>query len=243
VLNSPFEGLFENATLAIDWYRIEIADAIAIGDSWSVYAKCFNQDGSNPTYSYVESCSLIARDQDGYRATVVTPYLNLGGIETSGVDVQLNWGFEALGGSMSLSSVVNLLDYYRDQQSLKDPWIDRTGSGVQYDYRVLNTLSFVRDQWSLGLRHSFLPEIESGAWATNKATTIQAADSYNNFAAFGSYTFSEKLTVRGGIDNLLDEDPVIVGYNPGVTNARGSTSAGFYDPIGRRYYLAVEMNF
>jgi hypothetical protein len=34
-----------------------------------------------------------------------------------------------------------------------------------------------------------------------------------------------------------------VGYNPGVTNAKGSTSPGFYDPIGRRYYLAVEMSF
>ncbi|HYD83735.1 MAG TPA: TonB-dependent receptor, partial [Opitutus sp.] len=107
VFNSPFEGgLFERATLAVDWYEIDIVDAIQIGDSWSVYAKCFNQDGSNPTYSYVEACTLIARDQDGYRATVTTPYQNLGGIQTSGIDVQLNWGFDAIGGSLNLSSVV-----------------------------------------------------------------------------------------------------------------------------------------
>jgi outer membrane receptor protein involved in Fe transport len=246
VLASPFEGVFERATLAVDWYQIEIADAIAIGDSWSVYAKCFNQDGSNPSYAYVEACTLIARDQDGYRATVVTPYENLGGIETSGIDVQLNWGFDAFGGSLNLNSVVNFLDYYRDQQATKDPWIDRTGTlsgGGQFDYRVLNTISYIRDTWSVGLRHNFLPDIESAAYATNKATTVQGADSYHNFAAFGSYTLSDRVTVRGGIDNLLDQDPEIVGYNPGVTNAKGSTSAGFYDPLGRRYYVAVEMNF
>lgn len=246
VYNSPFEGLFERATLAVDWYKIEITDAIAIGDSWSVYAKCFNQDGSNPSYAYIPECELIARDQDGYRATVVTPYKNLGGIETAGIDVQFNWGFDALGGAMNFSSVVNFLDYYRDKQSATAPWIDATGTlsrGGQYDYRVLNTLSYMRDNWSIGLRHNFLPEIENATYATNKATTIRPTDSYNNFAAFGSYTYNEKLSFRGGIDNLLDADPEIVGYNPGVTNAKGSTNAAYYDPLGRRYYLAVEMSF
>jgi iron complex outermembrane receptor protein len=246
VYNSPFEGLFERATLAVDWYQIEITDAIAIGDSWAVYAKCFNQDGSNPTYAYVEDCALIARDQDGYRATVVTPYKNLGGIETAGIDVQLNWGFDAMGGAFNFSSVVNILDYYRDKQSETAPWVDATGTlsrGGQYDYRVLNTLSYMRDNWSVGVRHNFLPEIENATYATNKATTIRATDSYNNFAAFGSYTYNEKLTFRGGIDNLLDADPEIVGYNPGLTNAKGSTNPAYYDPLGRRYYIAVDMSF
>jgi iron complex outermembrane receptor protein len=246
VLDSPFTGLFERATLALDWYQIEIADAIAQADSWSAYAKCFNQDGTNPSYAYVPSCELIARDQDGYRATVITPYQNLGGIETSGIDVQLNWGFDALGGSLNLSSVVNFLDYYRNQQSITAPWIDHTGTlsaGGQYDYRMLNTLTYMRDSWSVGVRHNFLPEVEAFVYATNPATPVQGADSYHNFAAFGSYTVNDNLSLRAGIDNLLDQDPEIVGYNPGVTNARGATSPAFYDPIGRRYYIAVEMNF
>jgi iron complex outermembrane recepter protein len=247
VLNSPLEGLFERATFAVDWYEINISDAIAPGDSWSVYANCFNQDGaSNPSYSYIESCSLISRDPDGYRATVITPYYNLGGIETSGIDVQLNWSFDALGGGLALSSVVNFLDYYRDQQSVKSPWIDRTGTmsgGGQFDYRMLNTVTYLGDNWSIGLRHNFYPEIESAAYATDKKTPIRGSGSYHNFAAFGGYTLSDKISLRGGIDNLFDQDPEIVGYNPGVNNAKGTTNAGFYDPIGRRYYVALEMNF
>ncbi|HTQ98940.1 MAG TPA: TonB-dependent receptor [Candidatus Acidoferrum sp.] len=251
VMKSPFQGLFERATLSVDWYQIKIKDAIAPGSSWSVYAKCFNQDGSNPTYAYNDSCALIARDQDGYRATVITPYYNLGGIETAGVDVQLNWGFDALGGKLNLVSVINFLDYFRDQQTATDPVIDRTGTlsglgggpGGNYDYRVFNTLSYMRDSWSVGLRHSFLPAIKDASYATNKATTILGPGSYNLFNAFASYTFSKQLTIRGGIDNLFDRDPEVVGRNPGITNANGSTSPGFYDPLGRRYYVAFDFNF
>jgi iron complex outermembrane recepter protein len=252
VLSSPFEGLFERSTLSVDWYQINITDAIALGDSWSVYANCFNQDGaSNPSYSYIDSCKLITRDQDGYRATVVTPYQNLGGLETSGVDVTFNWGFDALGGNMNFSTVINFLDYFRDQLSSKVPFVDRTGTlsglnggaGGNYDYRLLTTLSYMRDDWSVGLRMNYLPSIKNAAYATNKATTAEGAGSYSNFSAFGSYAFSDQISLRGGIDNLLDTDPEIVGRQAGVTNAMGSTSPGFYDVLGRRYYVAVEMNF
>ena len=101
----------------------------------------------------------------------------------------------------------------------------------------------MRNNWSAGLRHNFLPAIKAGAYATNHATTVQGASSYHNFAAFGSYTLSKHLSLRGGIDNLFDTDPKIVGRQVGVTNANGLTSPGFYDPIGRRFYLAAEVNF
>src|SRR5690606_18986802 len=110
VLNSPFSGALENLTLSVDWYQVEITDAIAPTDSWSVYAKCLNQDGSNPSYSFNEFCELIARDGDGYRATVDTPYFNLGAVDTAGVDVQFQSSGDIAGGLLRISSVVNSLD-------------------------------------------------------------------------------------------------------------------------------------
>ena len=252
VLKSPFEGILERASLSVDWYQIRIKNAIAQGDSLAVYADCLNADGkSNPSYAYIDSCKLIARDQDGYRATVITPYLNLGGVETSGFDAQINWQFDALGGKVNLNTVVNYLSYFRDQQSVSAPVIDRTttlsglggGAGGNYRYRLFTTANYMRNNWSAGLRHNFLPAIKAGAYATNHATTVQGASSYSNFGAFGSYTLSKHVSLRGGIDNLFDTDPKIVGRQAGVTNAMGSTSPGFYDPIGRRFYLAAEVNF
>jgi iron complex outermembrane recepter protein len=244
VFKSPFEGLLSNASLSVDWYQVKIKDAIAPTNAWSVYAKCLNQDGSNPTYAYNEFCALIKRDQDGYRATVDTPFFNLGGLETSGVDVQLNWAFPVLAGRMSVTSVVNFLDYYRDQVSPTDPFIESSGtfrSGGQYDYRLLNTLSYSQGGWSAGLRHRFLPSIKSVDYATNKNTTVQGAGAYGTLDAFGSFEINKKIMLRGGIDNVTNRDAAIVGRNPGTTNASGSTNTQYYDVLGRRYYMSVQL--
>jgi len=246
VFTSPFEGLFSRATLAIDWYKVDITDAIAPTNSWSVYAKCLNQDGSNPSYDVDNTyCRLITRDADGYRATVDTPYFNLGGIQTSGIDVQLNWSFPLLTGNLNVNSVVNFLDYYRDQVSPADAFIDSTGtfrSGGQYDYRTFTSLSFSKGVWSAGVRHRYLPSIESADYATNPNTTVRGAGGYNIFDAFGSYTVNDHITLRGGIDNLLDRDPPRVGINPGTTDAVGATNPQYYDVLGRRFFLSVQLD-
>jgi iron complex outermembrane recepter protein len=244
VFTLPFDGA-SSATLAVDWYQVKITDAIAPTNAWSVYAKCLNQDGSNPSYDFNEYCQLITRDADGYRATVNTPYFNLGGIETAGIDVQFNWSLPVGPGRLGINAVVNFLDYYRDQVSPTDPFIDSTGtlrSGGQFDYRTFTTATYTGNGWSAGLRHRFLPSIKSPDAALNPNTTVQGAGGYGLLDAFGSYTINEKLTVRGGIDNLLDRDPAVVGRNPGTTEAAGATNAGYYDVLGRRFFVSLQLN-
>ncbi len=246
VLTSPFDGLFANATLAVDWYQVKITDAIAPTNPWSVYSKCLNRDGSNPTYDINnEFCQLISRDNEGYRATVDTPYFNLGGIETAGFDVQMNWSFPAGPGRIGLNGVVNILDYYRDQVSPDDAFIDSTGTlaeGGQFDYRTFLTATYSQGGWSAGLRHRYLPSIESANYANDPDTTVQGAGSYQMLDAFGSVRISERVSLRGGIDNVLDLKPEVVGRNPGTTDAVGQTNAQFYDVLGRRYYVSVQLD-
>jgi iron complex outermembrane recepter protein len=247
VLTSPWEGIMSNASLSIDWYQIKIKDAIAPTDAWSVYSKCLNHDGSNPTYDVNNDyCKLITRDTDGYRATVDTPYFNRGGIETSGIDLQFNWNIPIGAGHLNLNSVINFLDYYRDQVSPADPFVDSTGTlarGGQYDYKTFTTATFAQGEWSAGLRHRFLPSIEDASAATNPNTTVKGTSSYHMIDLFGSYRFNKTVQLRGGIDNVFDIDPEIVGETPGVTAAAGVTNAQYYDVLGRRYFLAVQLDF
>jgi hypothetical protein len=55
------------------------------------------------------------------------------------------------------------------------------------------------------------------------------------------------MRLRGGIDNLIDQDPPIVGANPlnlnNPTNAMGDTTAGTYDTLGRRAYVGLAVTF
>ena len=53
---------------------------------------------------------------------------------------------------------------------------------------------------------------------------------------------NDKISLRMGIDNLTDEDPLIVGARPGDNNAE-VTRADYFDVLGRRAYVGVKMSF
>jgi outer membrane receptor protein involved in Fe transport len=176
---------------------------------------------------------------------VDTPYSNLGGIQTSGVDVQLNWAFPVLAGRMNVNSVVSFLDYYRDQVSPADAFIDSTGtfrSGGQYDYRILTTLNYSQGAWGVGLRHRFLPGIKDAAYPTNHNTPVLPVGAYGVLDAFGNYEINKQISLRGGIDNITGRDPPRTGVNPGQTAQSGITNPQYYDVLGRRFYISVQLN-
>ena len=60
---------------------------------------------------------------------------------------------------------------------------------------------------------------------------------------FGSVRIDESISVRAGIDNLLDPEPEIVGELPGVNNNKGNTLPGFYDILGRRFWIGASFSF
>jgi outer membrane receptor protein involved in Fe transport len=84
---------------------------------------------------------------------------------------------------------------------------------------------------------------------------VLGVESYNLFSLFAGYQISERLSLRGGIDNLLDEDPPVVGRDPGTNPSLGcpgspqcnnnsaNTNTQYYDILGRRAYVALKMSF
>jgi outer membrane receptor protein involved in Fe transport len=96
--------------------------------------------------------------------------------------------------------------------------------------------------------------------------TEYETDSYSIFDLSFNWGITERFTLRGGITNLLDEEPVAVasetGYPVGTNlNAvcggapgcvaptglaapeTGLYNGGYYDTIGRRYFMGFQVNF
>jgi iron complex outermembrane receptor protein len=249
-------GGLESLTASIDVYNIEITNAIATLDATFVYGKCLNADGvSNPTLSYNDPggwCALITRDQiSGERSSVEAPYRNSGNLETTGVDIAVNWQRDFGAGSFYVNTLLTVLDRYEIQDAEGEIVLDvrdtlsTASQGAQYKYKVTNTLgyNFGGGKSSLGLTWRHLPSIRSETAARVPATTQLGAESYNVFGLFSRYQINERLEFRGGIDNLLDEDPVIVETRPGVDSNSDVTRADYYDILGRRAYVAVKMSF
>ncbi|HEY8519413.1 MAG TPA: hypothetical protein VIN61_04990, partial [Gammaproteobacteria bacterium] len=64
-------------------------------------------------------------------------------------------------------------------------------------------------------------------------------DSHDQIDLFGSWTFGERLQLRGGIDNLLDADPEWVGAT--ATDRNIGTTLPIYDQFGRRIFLGLQL--
>jgi outer membrane receptor protein involved in Fe transport len=275
VITSPFESdALANASLAIDWYQVKITDAIATVSAQSTYDLCFNRDGtSNPTLSIDDPngvCRNIIRDErTGAAMQVVSQYENLGIIETSGVDLNLDWraaladlGLQSLPGNLSVNLSYTKLFEYKAQEFRTAPPLENAGTigtptrGTFFDWRSITTLRYSMPSWDVGLNWQHLPSIRSNAYVTDHATTTQGAGSYDLFALSGNWNITDVLAISGGIDNLFDKEPPRIGAGQiqpiaaasggGQTILDGAanvTQAGFYDVLGRRYFVNVKLRF
>jgi outer membrane receptor protein involved in Fe transport len=253
VLNGP--GTLENFVTSVDLYNIEIAEAIAPLDSSFVYAQCFNADGvSNPTYSLDDAggfCRKITRNPiNGERSRVDAPFFNSGVLETTGLDVSVGWSKDFGPGSFNVSSVATILDRFETQDNPTAEIFDAAGTldqGGQFDYRLVTTFNYAFGDSQIGLQWRNYPSVEDDD-AARGPTRILPVDAYNVFNLFARYRISDTMEFRGGIDNLLDEDPPIVGADPGTATLPadrnlGDTNSGFYDVLGRRFYVGITMEF
>jgi iron complex outermembrane receptor protein len=238
-------------SLSVDYYTIEIQGAIEPPSAFVAYSQCFNANGSsNPTYSIDDPggfCRNIVRDPvTGWRSQVSALYTNLGALKTDGVDTQFNWRGEIGGNSISLNTIVSAVNSYKIQPAPGGDFIEYAGTlgaGGQFDYRMYTTLNYDLERVNLGLRWIHLPEVKSSAYPENPATNVLPTNAYDRFDLFGGWQIRDKIALRFGIDNLFDTDPEIVGAEPGVDNALGSTNAGYYDVLGRRYYAGLKFSF
>jgi len=173
-------------------------------------------------------------------------YRNLGSLETDGVDVQFNWNGQIGANGFYFNFLLSTVNSYKIQQLPGGAFTEYAGTfgaGGQFDFRTYTTFGVNLEDVNLGLRWIHLPEIEDVTFATNPSTPVQPTSAYDRFDLFGTWSISDRMAFRFGVDNLLDTDPEIVGRNPGVTNNTGITNQGYYDILGRRYYAGLKFSF
>jgi iron complex outermembrane recepter protein len=249
-------NFLEGFTLTLDWFEIEIKDMIARENADAVFERCLSpafNPAANPDHP---ACMMIARDpSNGNVVSTDLSFTNQGRAKATGIDVQLNWTRQFGWGGLNLNAFgsYNLgaeTQFSADQDTID--WAGTLGCALQmecmgYTYRVFTTLSYFNGPYAVSLRTQYWPSIKAGAAAINPNTTaIGVTTSYALFALSGSYRFGDRYTFRAGIENLLDRDPPRSGGNPNATpfpvvgnRAPGST----YDPLGRRGFVSISMDF
>ncbi|MEK9209795.1 TonB-dependent receptor [Sphingomonas sp. 2378] len=199
--------VFNSLSFLVDYYDISIRDVISTVAGNTTLAKCYNQDGSNPSYSATNTfCLLISRGNSGGIANVSLPYLNPGGLKASGVDFQLDWAVPlgslgSLGeGRFTLNSVVS----YQIKNFATDAFQEFRGT-----IDATNALPLPR--W----RHlNAMRDVTAVIRPANPASGAPACDLFDLTARV---RVNDAYQFRFGVTNLFDKAPLVIAGTPGNT--------------------------
>ncbi len=245
---SPVRGL----NIAIDYYNINIAGAIASLSPNQILSDCYGS-AANPTFSAGNSfCDRVQRDPStGSISMLTSGTFNFNTIKLDGVDTQVDYTFplNALGlpdnaGRIQVGTIVSYLNHYTVTPSDGTAAVDYAGKVTDglvtsdgenlYSHprwKANSALTYNNGPFTGTLRWRYI-----GAMANfDLPGAVVPAMSY--FDIDTHYVFNTGLTLSVGINNLTDAAP------PFISTLELRTDAATYDVIGRTFYVAAKVKF
>lgn len=243
--------------VSVDYFSIELEDAIATlggGGVQNVLNLCYNvlQD-PNSVY-----CQAINRDPTTGIITapdfVLTTYANIGGIETSGVDFEVQYSFETNWGLFGPSTwQIGSNWTYTDEftitpiQELPDvnnecvgAWGGTCGQPIP-ELKGVTRLVWNTGPATLSLAARYLgevttdriivPERNGKSHPDYEDISNPTIDRTIYFDLSGGYQLGESTRLTAGVRNLMDEDPEI------------GAPVQTYDPLGRTFFVSINTKF
>jgi iron complex outermembrane recepter protein len=250
VFTSPFDSRWlDRLQVSLDWYRIEIEDAIVTVPFEQFLERCFDRT-HNPSFDPANRwCSMFSRDPaSGDIVDAFDILRNSEGFETSGVDLQLDWRFDLGPGELGLNWLVSYLDSFEQLEAPGIPPLELAGTAGPSESFIGRSLP--EWKWSFGVSYGWQALALDARWryidgmqdADRTLDPVFRIPHYDYFDLGASYDFSDGvldgLQLRAGVENLTDEDPPIF-----PSYAQGNTDPSQYDVLGRRYYLSLKYRF
>jgi len=243
VLRSPFVATaLRDLALTVDWYSIDFRNAIGRWEVDIAKDRCFSPD-YNPTYDPANGfCQFFTRTAATGDVFALELDQNVGGVDTTGVDVQVDWSMPAGPGRLEVNALLNYVDEWQA--------IEPNGGKVEYvgtiGFRALGS-AIPRWRSLLGLRYGWQGLTFYSRWQHVDAMRDAR---YANFRvpsrdyvdAGATYEFDdgwlEGLTATLGVENLLDEAPPIF-----PSYSQSNTEPALYDVLGQRYFVSLRYRF
>jgi len=246
--------------LSIDYFNIQVDQAIQTVGSNNTLNLCYAGGDA-------ASCARIVRNTANGALWVGNGFVqnlnnNIGGLETSGIDFNANYGVDledwgmAAAGSLSFSFVGTFLEELVSDAGTGGPGaildcVGRFGSlcgSSNPEWRHRARMTWVTP-WDLNVSTTWRhfgevdndAQIETypGAVVVPRLDRHFDAENYIDLAA--TWEVMDTVTLRAGVNNVFDNDPPI-SYNVGTTG-NGNTFPQLYDSLGRYFFFGVTANF
>jgi len=241
----------------VDYFDIRIKDVISSYTAQLILDTCVAN--ANPLF-----CSYVHRDSTGSlwlseQGYVNDPTLNLGSLQTKGMDLAANYRLET-GGLGKFNFEFNGTYYF---DFLTEPY---PGSGVYNCAGYYgNTCGTPQPKWRHRLRTTWLTPVDgldlSLQWrhfnsvlddVLSPSPLLHGGTPHALDRQLGSrdyldlsvgYEVAKGVSARLGVNNLLDKDPPIVSSATSGGFSNGNTYPTVYDTLGRYVFLNITADF
>jgi iron complex outermembrane recepter protein len=247
-----------NLSLGLDYWEYKIKDSISTIGEQSIFA-----DPAKYAGLYVRCSQASPARQQAIGACqnpgpvdplayVINTFLNLGDVETNGIDLQANVNSgPTSAGRFTLAYRGTYVTKYRFQIEPGGPWFNPLGAyspqfaGPVIRYQQVVNVGWEQGPWSTLITHRYLngykDQNAQGAPFNVAPFNTNKVGEYSVFDISVSYTGVKGMTLQGGILNLFDQDPPFTNQ-VGRFQARGYDDR-FHNPLGRTYQLSARYEF
>ena len=223
-----------NLTVTVDYYNVQVDDAINTPDPVDVILTCY----TTPNLAAPE-CGRIGRGPLGTITRFDLLNENLARLETSGIDLSVRHTLSTDFGDIGISGNVNWLDEYvetTDAGAVSDRTDMVAGNVSDWagypEWRSNLSMTFSRNNWTIGGSWRYLDAMD--IFDTIDFDNVhETVDAVNYFDLFGNYQ-GDVINVTIGAENLTDEAP------PYVPDVALNTSS-IYDYLGRFYFVRLKL--
>ncbi len=231
-------------SLAADWYQIKIANAITViqGQNAVIQNICIASNGTS------EFCKLIERPlpfSNRTPANFVTAFYskpqNAQVVDTHGVDIEANYNFELLGGTVNTRGLVSWQPILNTIQFPGAPVSNGAGIAGLAEWRSTVFLKYTKGPWQFDTQTRWHNKTDWNAdrsfiYAEKKLPAVFTTNATVSYNWARSQAF---LTVT----NLFDKQPTPFGGTGGASSVAGLFGGWIQgeDTIGRYYTIGVRL--
>lgn len=226
-----------NWNASLDYWIIRKTDIISEIGEQTVF--------DNPIY--YNDPNIVVRDEDGFVSFLQFKKENRGKLNTSGLDIALNWHGDATSlGRFSASLNGTLITQYKFQSDPNSPMTD--GLGVFRDDKAVQrwrhklNLDWTQGAINLSLGNTFfssyrdqnIPGLADPGW------NDRDVKAYSLWDLTGSYAFNKNLKLRAGVINMFDTAPPFTNQSRYFEVTWDPT---YGDPRGRSMFANLQYKF
>lgn len=192
----------EGFTASIDWFDIEITNAIESVEILDLLVACY--DSAN--FAGEPSCNQFQRDANGQVIDYQSGFVNVGLVEYTGIQTVLSYDTD-LGAFGSLNIGLNHL--------FTDKHTETPGSGntVQFDgeigdstHRVNLTGTWYKDKWTVFTQIRWLDGAVFNNADTEFTRNVSGVPSWTNVDTTAVYSIRDNIDLQLTVENLFDND-------------------------------------